>query len=194
MSNDNEIIYLKIPIKWNNTYYRLLYLVSIVGKDLIMNCVCNCSNECNSVFQCWNMFQSALAAKEYGDDKKAELLINNIEGQLKILYRNYNIDVPVINYISKTVWLGASSVEDAEKLVLDTLTKEKLTSVINNEVTVETTEDKPYIWFVSEIPLKFKQASIILAMNEYKINNLYYYRTDALIPGDDNKFYIYEEQ
>ena len=56
-----------------------------------------------------------------------------------------------------------------------------------------TTDDKPYAWFVSEIPLMFKQAGLDYDMYSTKIGNLYYYNTDALTSGD-NKYAVYENK
>lgn len=202
--SDNEIIYLKIPTKWNNTYNKLLYLVSLVGKDLITDCMCNCSNKCNSVFQCWNMFQSALAANELHEDKKAETLINFIDGELKILYRNYNIPIikttdnqedtnPKPNPVVKYIYTGSNNTDNPKNVTLESLVKHNSNDVLNKTVDVLTTDDKPYVWFVSEIPLIFKQAGLDYDMYSTKIGNLYYYNTDALTSGD-NKYAVYENK
>lgn len=90
MSNqivNNNLIYLTIPKTWINTYYKLLYLLSVEGKNIIDDCNYNCSNKGNNVFTCWNLFQSALAAYTIKDIKKANLFLDYINKQL-VLYAN----------------------------------------------------------------------------------------------------------
>ena len=64
--------------------------------------------------------------------------------------------------------------------------------ILNDELTVATTDDKPIIWFVSTIPLRFKQASIICDMTEHKKGYYYYYNTDELVTGD-NKYFVFKK-
>lgn len=190
---ENDLIYLKVPYKWRNTYINLLYLLDIIGKDLITTCTCNCSDKCNEAFKCWNMFQSALATEEFDDDKKATLIINYIDGQLDILYKNYNLDKPNIEYIDENIYYGSSSVSDYNNLDLNDLSSTKRYNILNDELTVATTDDKPIIWFVSTIPLMFKQASIICDMTEHKKSDYYYYNTDELVAGD-NKYFVFKKE
>jgi len=81
---NNNLIYLTIPKDWINTYYKLLYLLSIEGKNIIDDCNYNCSNKGHNVFTCWNLFQSALAAYAIKDYKKANLFLEYIDKQLEI--------------------------------------------------------------------------------------------------------------
>lgn len=192
-TTETDFIYLKVPYKWKETYINLLYLLDIIGKDLITTCTCNCSDKCNEAFKCWNMFQSALAAEELDDNKKATLLIEYINGQLDILYKNYNLDKPNIEYIDENIYYGSSSISDYNNLELNTLNSTKRYNILNDELTVETTNDKPIIWFVSTIPLRFKQASIICDMTEHKKDDYYYYNTDELVAGD-NKYFIFKKE
>lgn len=192
-TTETDFIYLKVPYKWKETYINLLYLLDIIGKDLITTCTCNCSDKCNEAFKCWNMFQSALAAEELDDNKKATLLIEYINGQLDILYKNYNLDKPNIEYIDENIYYGSSSISDYNNLELNTLSNNKKYNILNDELTIETTDDKPIIWFVSTIPLRFKQASIICDMTEHKKDDYYYYNTDELVAGD-NKYFIFKKE
>lgn len=192
-TTENDLIYLKVPYKWKETYINLLYLLDAIGKDLIITCTCDCSDKCNEAFKCWNIFQSALAAEELDDDKKGTLLIEYINGQLDILYKNYNLDKPNIEYIDENIYYGSSSISDYNNLELNTLSNNKKYNILNDELTIETTDDKPIIWFVSTIPLRFKQASIICDMTEHKKDDYYYYNTDELVAGD-NKYFIFKKE
>ena len=92
-----NLLYLCIPKAWNNTYYKLLYLLADEGKNIIDDCNYTCSNKGNNVFTCWNLFQSAIAANEIGETKKANLFINYIDKQLDYYSKNKNIIIPNID-------------------------------------------------------------------------------------------------
>lgn len=190
---NDELIFLRVPNKWRNTYYNLLYLLDAIGKDLITTCTCNCSDKCNAAFKCWNMFQSALAAEEFNDDKKATLLINFINGQLDILYKNYNLDKPTVEYDEEYIYYGSSNISDYNQIELSNLNYQKRYNLLNSEVVVKTLEEQPIVWFVSPVPLMFKQASIICDFTEHVKDGLYYYNSDELVPGD-NKYFIFKKE
>lgn len=95
--NDINVLYLSIPYEWSNTYYKLLYLLAYNGKNIIDDCNYTCVNKGNNVFTCWNLFQSAIAAKELGEDKKANLFKDYVDKQLNYYINNNNIDLPQFN-------------------------------------------------------------------------------------------------
>lgn len=87
------------------------------------------------------------------------------------------------------VYYGASSTSNYELVDLTELTEE--TAKLNNRfIKIGTTEEKPYIWFVSTSPLAFMQASIEIAMNCIIKNGMYYYSSDQLVAGDDNTYFV----
>lgn len=96
----SNIIYLGIPIKWNDTYYKLLYILASVGKDIVDDCNYMCKDAGKTIFNCWNLFQSAIAADRIGEVKKAEFIIDYINKQLALYITNNNIIVPecIVNY------------------------------------------------------------------------------------------------
>ena len=63
-------------------------------------------------------------------------------------------------------------------------------SLVGQTLTVETTEEKPYIWFASRQPLIFNQCGFEASMNTTKLGDLYYYWSDELVAGDDNEYQI----
>ncbi len=91
--NDINVLYLSIPYKWSNTYYKLLYLLAYNGKNIIDDCDYICNNKGNNVFTCWNLFQSAIAANELGEDKKANLFKDYVDKQLNCYINNNNIEL-----------------------------------------------------------------------------------------------------
>lgn len=88
----DDIIYLKIPKDYIQTYNKLLIYLADFGEDALKNCDSACSRTNKNIIKCWNMFQSALAAKELGKDKLADVIIKYINAQLDIIYKGIVID------------------------------------------------------------------------------------------------------
>ena len=63
-------------------------------------------------------------------------------------------------------------------------------TLVGKTLTIETTDEKPYIWFVSRQPLTFVQCGFEASMNTTKLGDLYYYWSDELVAGDDNEYQI----
>ena len=75
--NENGMYtYLDVPSKYNCVYKRLLIKLSDLGVDMIKDCTSTCKGINRQVINCWNMFQSAMAAYQLGQDKLAETLLN----------------------------------------------------------------------------------------------------------------------
>lgn len=78
-----DFIYLTIPVEYIIVYRKLLKCLNDAGINLLKEC--NCSSKGNKtkiVFECWLMFQAAIAAKKLGDTKKADIFIKFIEANL----------------------------------------------------------------------------------------------------------------
>lgn len=86
--------------------------------------------------------------------------------------------------IRKIAWYGASSVSDASSLDLDTLNHD-LSTLVNQQISITTTDTEDTVWFVSEVPLQFVQANLAVELNEENIDGVYYYYTDPLEAGDN---------
>ncbi len=84
-------------------------------------------------------------------------------------------------------YYGAAGASSPCELDLDTLTKEN-GSIVGKTITVEATEEKPYIWFVSRVPVDFMQADMSASLNHIRKGELYFYWSDELIPGNDNTY------
>lgn len=89
-----NVVYLTIPGEYTEVYYKLLYLLAAIGKNIITDCNYICHNNGNNVFTCWTVFQSAIAAYNLGNTKEANVLIEYVSGQLDIYANNENIKVP----------------------------------------------------------------------------------------------------
>lgn len=84
-----EFVYLTIPAEWICIYHRLLVGVADLGKTLIDECSITSNNNSKILLNCWNLFQTAIAAKSIGKIKDAEFLIDYIQKQLELLYRGH---------------------------------------------------------------------------------------------------------
>lgn len=79
---------------------------------------------------------------------------------------------------------GASSASDVEKLDLSYLIGRN-ESLVDQEITVRTTEENDTVWFISLVPLRFIQANIEADFHETIVGALYYYNSDPLVVGDN---------
>ena len=80
-----DFVYLTVPAQWLPTYHRLLKGIAKYGIDAIKDCDAACKGDRLYVIQCWNVFQSAIAAKSIGDEKAAKVMIEYINAQLDLL-------------------------------------------------------------------------------------------------------------
>ena len=89
----------------------------------------------------------------------------------------------------KASYYGASSAKNMGELNMSDLTMYEGT-LVGQTLTIATTEEKPYIWFVSRQPLIFSQCGFEASLNTNKLGDLYYYWSDELVAGDDNEYQI----
>lgn len=82
-----EVVYLTIPSKWICVYHKLLSYIADFGKTMIDDCNAGCKGGSKNVMTCWNLFQSAVACHNIGEDKQAEFFIDYIKKQLNVIYR-----------------------------------------------------------------------------------------------------------
>ena len=109
----------------------------------------------------------------------------------------HNVFIPAVSgYVTitasgtvKASYYGASSAKNMSELNMEDLTLMEGT-LVGQTLTIETTEEKPYIWFASRQPLIFNQCGFETSMNTTKLGDLYYYWSDELVAGDDNEYQI----
>lgn len=90
--------YMTIPGDYMPTYKKLLYALSKVGKQIMDDCTYSCKQGGHNVFVCWQLFQSAIAAYNIGETKKADLFINYINAQLPKSIRLEQIELDIIQH------------------------------------------------------------------------------------------------
>ena len=94
--NDLEYYLLKVPIKWNDLYQKLLELMVNFGIDIIKDCNASCSNNGKKLINCWMTFNVACTAFELENYKESNILITIV---VDCLNRNYNTDFNIKDYI-----------------------------------------------------------------------------------------------
>lgn len=88
--------YMNIPGDYMPVYKQLLYALSKIGKNIMDDCAYSCKQSGHNIFVCWHLFQSAIAAYNIGEYKKADLFINYIKAQLPKSIRLEQIELDVI--------------------------------------------------------------------------------------------------
>lgn len=90
-----EYIYMTIPSDYVCIYNKILILLSEYGLNILNDCNASCNNRNKSIINCFNMFNSAVAARKLGLNKQAETIIKYVSSQLKLI-NTENINVPEI--------------------------------------------------------------------------------------------------
>ena len=75
-----QYVYMTVPSKYVCVYHKLLVLMAQYGLDMLNDCSATCKGNNKNIITCWNMFQSAMAAYQLGQDKLAETLLKYIKG------------------------------------------------------------------------------------------------------------------
>lgn len=83
-----EYVYLTIPAEYVCVYHRLLVMMADYGVELLNDCKADCKDRNVDIIKCFNMFNSAIAARQLKQDKLAETLIKYIKTRINQIYKN----------------------------------------------------------------------------------------------------------
>lgn len=112
-NTNSERLYMTIPIEYYCVYNKLLKLLSNIGQNMLDDCKSSCSSDAKNVFTCWQMFQTACAANQLKEYKKADTIIKYINIQLqlgcpdiirldtKVIYYGDSVEEPTLDDILK---------------------------------------------------------------------------------------------
>ena len=89
-------VYLTIPSRYLDVYYKLLVLVADLGKDILDDCNSICKSNNKQIIIRWNLFQLALAAHALNDIQRSDLFISYLRIKLNNIYRG-TTKMPYIN-------------------------------------------------------------------------------------------------
>lgn len=85
-----EYIYITIPAEYICVYHRILAMMADYGEDMLKDCKAACTDRNSNVIECFNMFNSAVAARKLGNTKLAETLIKYIKAKINQIYKSYD--------------------------------------------------------------------------------------------------------
>ena len=85
---DLEYVYVTIPAEYICVYHRILAMMADYGEEMLKDCKASCTDKNNNVIECFNMFNSAVAARKLGKDKLAALIIKYIKTKINQIYKD----------------------------------------------------------------------------------------------------------
>lgn len=82
-----EYVYVTIPAEYICVYHRILAMLADYGEEMLKDCKASCKDRNSGVIECFNMFNSAVAARKLGKTKLAELIIKYVKTKINQIYR-----------------------------------------------------------------------------------------------------------
>ena len=82
-----EYVYVTVPAEYICVYHRILAMMADYGEEMLKDCKASCTDKNNNVIECFNMFNSAVAARKLGKNKLAETLIKYIKAKINQIYK-----------------------------------------------------------------------------------------------------------
>lgn len=85
-----EYIYVTIPAEYICVYHRILAMMADYGEEMLKDCKATCTTRNSNIIECFNMFNSAVAAKKLGKDSLAALIIKYIKAKINQIYKGFD--------------------------------------------------------------------------------------------------------
>lgn len=82
-----EYVYVTIPAEYVCVYHRILAMLADYGEEMLKDCKASCTDRNSGVIECFNMFNSAVAARKLGKDKLANTIIVYIKAKINQIYK-----------------------------------------------------------------------------------------------------------
>lgn len=116
-------------------------------------------------------------------NSKTHIPLGIVEGEQGGLYNaKYWMELNTREEVIKSYY-GALATQDANSVNLEYL--QSFSGALSGQtINVTTTDTEDIIWIVSSTPLSFMQGGLPLDMHLTKLDELYYYSSDELIPGE----------
>lgn len=102
-----EYIYVTIPAEYICVYHRILAMMADFGEDMLKDCKASCTDKNSGVIECFNMFNSAVAAKKLGKDKLAEVIIKYVKAKINQIYKGADNSTSFVFPVDETGQLKA---------------------------------------------------------------------------------------
>lgn len=150
--NPVQCIYNVIPKEWYGLSQWIYYLYTDYGLEAIKECNLSCDKRVSHIIECYNMFNSAIAAYNVGKYKEANLIIKYIKEQLKIYY-------PDIVFKDYKLYLGGGN--DWPAVFKDENCVPKLLTLVGDyQINVKQGDKMIFIWSKELIPNKITYNGI----------------------------------
>ena len=94
-----EYVYVTIPAEYICVYHRILAMMADYGEDMLKDCKANCTDRNSGVIECFNMFNSAVAARKLKKDKLAETIIKYVKAKINQIYIKALIILQVLCFL-----------------------------------------------------------------------------------------------
>lgn len=102
-----EYIYVTIPAEYICVYHRILAMMADYGEEMLKDCKASCTDKNSGVIECFNMFNSAVAARKLGKDKLAEIIIKYIKAKINQIYKGVDNSTSFVFPVDETGQLKA---------------------------------------------------------------------------------------
>lgn len=102
-----EYIYITIPAEYICVYHRILAMMADYGEEMLKDCKASCTDKNSGVIECFNMFNSAVAARKLGKDKLASVIITYIKTKINQIYKGKDNSTSFVFPVDETGQLKA---------------------------------------------------------------------------------------
>ena len=82
-----EYVYVTIPAEYICVYHRILAMMADYGEEMLKDCKASCTERNSNIIECFNMFNSAVAARKLKKDKLAETIIKYVKAKINQIYK-----------------------------------------------------------------------------------------------------------
>ena len=83
-----EYVYMTIPAEYVCVYHRILAMLADYGEEMLKDCKASCTDRNSGVIECFNMFNSAVAARKLGKSSLANTIIKYIKAKINQIYKD----------------------------------------------------------------------------------------------------------
>lgn len=102
-----EYIYVTIPAEYICVYHRILAMMADYGEEMLKDCKASCIDKNSGVIECFNMFNSAVAARKLGKDKLASVIITYVKAKINQIYKGKDNSTSFVFPVDETGQLKA---------------------------------------------------------------------------------------
>ena len=102
-----EYIYVTIPAEYICVYHRILAMMADYGEDMLKDCKASCTDRNSGIIECFNMFNSAVAARKLGKEKLASVIITYIKAKINQIYKDKDNSTSFVFPVDETGQLKA---------------------------------------------------------------------------------------